>query len=86
MSKATPLTKAFKAGKQTICVVQRGGEFSIYKKVINYVRGKNVESWRVMGSASTFDNLADCLEKFNGLVNASRKADGKPLINLIAGE
>lgn len=75
------LTKAFKAGNQTIAIIQTGDEFKIMKKCINYIRGKNVESWRVMGSASTFDNLNTCLKKFSLIVNKARKAEGKAEIN-----
>lgn len=75
------LTKAFKAGNQTITIIQTGDDFKIMKKCINYIRGKNVESWRVMGSASTFDNLDTCLKKFSLIVNKARKAEGKAEIN-----
>lgn len=75
------ITKAFKHGSTTIAVFQecdaKGDKFKICKKVINYVRGKNVESYRVMGSASTFTDLRECMAKFEGLVNAQRKIDGK---------
>lgn len=83
MSKSIALTKAYKAGKQTIAVVQVGDEFKIVKKVINYIRGKNVESWRVMGSASTFTDLNDCMDKFSKLVNKARQTEGKPPLNFI---
>lgn len=79
--KSIPLTKAYKAGKQTVGIVQVGDQFKIVKKVINYIRGKNVESWRVMGSASTFDNLESCVKKFSLIVNKARRAEGKPEIN-----
>lgn len=75
------LTKAFKVGNQTIAIIQTGDEFKIMKKCINYIRGKNVESWRVMGTASTFDNLEACLKKFSSIVNKARKAEGKTEIN-----
>lgn len=75
------LTKAYKAENQTIAIIQAGDEFKIMKKCINYVRGKNVESWRVMGSASTFDCLELCVKKFSALVNKSRKEEGKTEIN-----
>lgn len=78
------LTKAYKHGTTRIAILQNGDEFKIVKKVINYVRGKNVESWRVMGSASTFDNLAACVNKFGALVNKDRAANGKPAINFSA--
>lgn len=81
--KSIALTKAYKAGNKTIGIVQVGNEFKIVKKVINYIRGKNVESWRVMGSASTFDNLESCVKKFSAIVNEARKAEGKPEINFI---
>lgn len=75
------ITKAFKHGSTTIAVFQessaKGDKFKICKKVINYVRGKNVESYRVMGTASTFTDLKDCMSKFESLVNKQRKADGK---------
>lgn len=75
------LTKAFKHGSTVIAVMQEssksGDKFKIIKKVINYVRGKNVESWRVMGTASTFTDLSDCMAKFEKLVNKQRAADGK---------
>lgn len=75
------LTKAYKAGNQTIAIIQTGDEFKIMKKCINYVRGKNIESWRVMGTASTFDSLEPCVKKFSALVNKSRKTEGKAEIN-----
>lgn len=81
--KSIPLTKAFKHGKTMIAVAQCGDQFKILKKVINYVRGRNIESWRVMGSASTFGNLRDCMAKFGKLVNAQRIADGEKTINFI---
>lgn len=82
--KPSVLTKAFKSGSQTIAIFQYGEQFKIMKKVINYVRGKNVESWRVMGAASTFDNLSDCVAKFERLVNNHRKSVGKQHINMRA--
>ena len=75
------ITKAFKHGSTTIAVFQEtaanGDKFKICKKVVNYVRGKNVESYRVMGNASTFTDLGECMDKFERLVNAQRKIDGK---------
>lgn len=75
------ITKAFPYKSTRIAVFQeqssKGDRFKICKKVINYVRGKNVESWRVMGTASTFSDLAECIAKFESLVNAQRKIDGK---------
>lgn len=78
------LTKAYNVNNQKIAIMQVGTEFKIMKKCINYVRGKNIESWRVMGTASTFDNLKDCLDKFSKIVNKSRKNEGKATINFIA--
>lgn len=79
--KPVALTKAFKHKTTLIVAAQYGDEFKILKKVINYVRGKNVESWRVMGSSSTFSSLNECMDKFIKLVNAQRKIDGKSAIN-----
>lgn len=88
--KPVALTKAFKHGSTVIAVMQEpsknGDKFKIIKKVINYVRGKNVESWRVMGAASTFTNLSDCMKKFESLVNKQRKADGKKPIKFTVEE
>lgn len=81
MPKSIALTKAYKAGNQTDGIVQVGDSFKIVKKVINYVRGKNVDSWRVMGSASTFDNLEDCVKKFSKIVNKARKENGQKEVN-----
>lgn len=83
MTKSIALTKAYKAGKQTIAVVQVGNQFKIVKKVINYIRGKNVESWRVMGSASTFTDLEKCMDKFSKLVNKARELEGKSPLSFI---
>ena len=77
------LTKAYKAGNQKVAVMQIGEDFKIMKECINYVRGKNIKSWRVMGTASTFSNLNDCLDKFNKIVNKSREVEGKEKINFI---
>ena len=41
-----------------------GDQYKIMKHCINYVRGRNVESWRVMGSDSTFTDLRECIGKF----------------------
>lgn len=76
------ITKAFRAGNRVIAVLhvntkEHGDQYKIMKKCINYIRGKNVESWRVMGSASTFTDLRTCLDKFEKLVNAHRKTIGK---------
>lgn len=75
------ITKAFRAGNRVIAVLhvktkEHGDQYKIMKKCINYIRGKNVESWRVMGSASTFTDLRVCLDKFEKLVNAHRKTIG----------
>lgn len=54
-----------------------GEQYKIMKHVINYVRGQNVGSWRVMGSDSTFTDLRECIGKFEMLVNSHRKATWK---------
>lgn len=77
------LTPAYKSGNQKIAVMQDGYLFLIMKLNINYISGKNIESWRVMGSASRFESLSDCMGKFGRLVNSSRKKDGKKEINFI---
>lgn len=88
--KPVALTKAFKYKSTVIAVMQypskEGDKFKIIKKVINYVRGKNIESWRVMGSASTFTSLSHCMSKFEKLVNTQRKADGKDPIKFTVEE
>lgn len=75
------ITKAFPYKSTTIAVFQepssKGDKFKICKKVINYVKGKNIESYRAMGTASTFTDLKECIGKFESLVNAQRKIDGK---------
>ena len=80
-SKSVFLTKAFRHGSTRIAILQSGDEFKIVKKVINYVRGKNVDSWRVVGSASTFSTLGDCVTKFSAMVNKTRKEEGKEPLN-----
>lgn len=76
------ITKAFAYKSTRIAVLhvytkKDGDQYKIMKHVINYVRGQNVESWRVMGSASTFTDLRECIVKFETLVNSHRKATGK---------
>lgn len=76
------ITKAFTYKTTKIAVMHTytrkdGDQYKIMKHVINYVRGKNVESWRVMGSASTFTDLRECMNKFEKLVNSHRKTIGK---------
>lgn len=75
------ITKAFAYKSTTIAVFQessvKGDKFKVCKKGINYVRGKNIEAYKTMGSASTFTDLKECMSKFEKLVNAQRKVDGK---------
>lgn len=76
------ITKAFayKSTKNAFLHVHtRKGvdKYKIMKHCINYVRGRNVESWRVMGSDSAFTDLRECIGKFETLVNSHRKATGK---------
>lgn len=77
------LTKAYPNGNTKIAVMQSGDNFKIMKHCINYVRGKNIESWRVMGSASEFKDLNLCMDKFGKLVNEHRVKTGKEKINFI---
>lgn len=81
--KIETLTKAFEYKTTRICVIYNHSEkkFKIMKKVINYIRGKNVESWRIMGSASVFDDIESCTKKFSKLVNDHRKTKNLSPIN-----
>ena len=81
MSMSGYITPAYKVGNSKIAVLhvyteKHGDQYKIMKECINYIRGKNVTSWRVMGTASTFDNLEACMTKFTGLVNKARKSRG----------
>lgn len=82
----TYITPAFPYKGTRIAVLQisdsRGDQFKIMKRCINYIRGVNVESYKLLGSASVFDNLDECLEKFAKLVNTERKARGKSPIKI----
>lgn len=82
----TYLTPAFGYKGTRIAILQvsdsKGDTFKIMKKCINYIRGVNVESYKVMGSASVFGELEPCVEKFAKLVNADRKARGKNPIKI----
>lgn len=76
------ITKAFAYKSTRIAVMhvytrKDGDQYKIMKNVINYVRGKDVESWRVMGSACTFKDLRECIGKFETLVNSHREEIGK---------
>lgn len=76
------ITKAFAYKSTRIAVLhvhtrKDGDQCKIVKRVINHVCGQNVESWRVMVSASTFTDLRECIGKFETLVNSHRKATGK---------
>lgn len=77
------LTNAFSYKGSYIVAVRSGGKCKILKKSINYVRGKNVESWKLLGSASVFDSVDDCIAKFSTLVNSHRASVGKRPINFI---
>lgn len=82
----TYLTPAFDYKGTRIAILQvrdsKGDTFKIMKKCINYIRGVNVESYKVMGSASVFSELEPCVEKFAKLVNSDRKARGKNPIKI----
>ena len=85
------ITKAFAYKSTRIAVLhvntrKDGDQYKIMKHVINYVRGKNVESWRVMGSARTFTDLRECIGKCETLVNSHRKATGKEPIKFTVEE
>lgn len=75
------LTKPIKAGNDVLMIAFKNDKFVIMKVVINYVRGKNVKSWRVRGSASSFENLDDCVSAFSKIVNSKRKETGMSEIN-----
>lgn len=82
------ITPSFAYKGTRIAILQigssKGDTFKIMKKSLNYIRGQNVESWRVMGSASSFDRLEPCVEKFASMVNGDRKSRGKSPINITA--
>lgn len=82
----TYITPAFDYKGTRIAILQigssKGDTFRIMKKCINYVAGRNVESYKVMGSASTFEDLEACVEKFARLVNGDRKRRGKAPIKI----
>lgn len=85
------ITKSFAYKSTRIAVLhvytkKDGDQYKIMKNVINYVRGQNVESWRVMGSASTFTYLRECIGKFETLVNSHRKTTGKEPIKFTVEE
>lgn len=75
------ITPAYDYKGTKIAVVQIGSDegdtFKIMKKCINYVRGKNIESYKLLGSASVFNNLHECIDKFSNLVNGDREKSGK---------
>lgn len=77
------VTKAYQYKTTRIAVLQMGDQFKIMKKCINYIKGRNVESWKILGGASTFNNLDECMVKFSSLVNGDRKSRGKEPLNFI---
>lgn len=82
----TYITPAYDYKGTRIAILQvsdsKGDTFKIMKKCINYIKGRNIESYKVMGSASIFTSLEACVEKFAKLVNADRKARGKSPIKI----
>lgn len=75
------LTKPIKAGNDVLMIAFKDNKFIIMKVFINYIRGKNVKSWRPRGSASSFNTLDECVSVFSKIVNKKRKESGMSEMN-----